>query len=203
VSNYLALATVTATVARLVGEALEQIPNPSGIPRVRFGPPQADAQYVGCTIFMYRVVTNPYRRNEDLATRDDAGTFLQRPRATLDVDYLFTFAGEESTLEPQRFLGSVITALHAQPFLSRDAIRRTIAASSYLKGSDMAAQVGHIRLAPRDVEQTAMSQLWNTFPQVPYNISVAYTASAIVLEAQVTPREIPPVTEVHRTVEIT
>jgi hypothetical protein len=200
VSNYLALATVTATVARLVGEALEQIPNPSGIPRVRFGPPQVDAQYVGCTIFMYRVVTNPFRRNEDLPTRNDAGGFVERPRATLDVDYLFTFAGEEATLEPQRFLGSVISALHTQPFLARDAIRRTIAASSYLKGSDLDAQVSHIHLTPREVDQQTMGQLWSTFPQAPYNVSVVYTASAIVIEAQITPPAIPPVREVDATV---
>jgi len=201
VSNYLALATVSATVGRVVGEALEQIANPSGIPRVRFGPPQVDAQYVGCTIFLYRVVTNPYRRNDDLPLRNDGGGFVKRPRATLDADYLFTFAGEEATLEPQRFLGSVVSALHAQPFLARDAIRRTIAASSYLKGSDLDAQIDHIRLTPHGIDQQTMGQLWMSFPQVPYNVSVVYTASAILLDAQVTPLEIPEVTEVDVTVE--
>lgn len=200
-SNYLALATVSATVGRLVGEALEQIPNPSGIPRVRFGPPQADAQYVGCTIFVYRVATNPFLRNEDLPTRNDDGAFVQRPQATLDVDYLFTFAGEEATLEPQRFLGSVICALHAQPVLASDAIRRTIAASSYLKGSDVDAQIDRISLRPRDIDQQTMGQLWNTFPQVPYNLSVVYTASAILIDAQITPIEIPLVTAVEATVD--
>jgi hypothetical protein len=202
VSNHLAIATVTATVARLVGEALEQIPNPSGIPRVRFGPPQADAQYVGCTIFAYRVVTNAFRRNDDLATRNDLGGFVVRPRAMLDVDYLFTFAGEEATLEPQRFLGAVISALHAQPFLSRDAIRRTIATSSYLRGSDLEAEVDHIRFTPRDIDQHSMGQLWSTFPQVPYNLSVVYTASAIALEAQITPAVIPHVLEVEPSVKL-
>jgi hypothetical protein len=202
VSNYLALATVTATVGRLVGEALERVPNPSGIPRVRFGAPQADPQYVGCSIFMYRVVMNPFRRNEDLATRDDTGRFVERPRIALDVDYLFTFAGDESTLEPQRFLGSVVSALQTQPFLARDAIRRTIAASSYLKGSDLDLDAGQIRLSPRDVDQQSMSQLWNTFPQVPYNVSVVYTASAILIQPDVTPVLVPPVLEVGPTVEL-
>jgi Pvc16 N-terminal domain len=202
VSNYLALATVTATLARLVGEALEQIPNPSGIPRVRLGPPQADPQDVGCTIFMYRVVTNAFRRNDDLATRDDTGGFVQRPRATVDADYLLTFAGDEATLEPQRFLGSVITAIQAQPFLGRDAIRRTIAAGSFLKGSDADQQLDHIRLAPRDLDQHTMAQLWNTFPQVPYNLSVVYTASTILLDAQVVPLKIPPVAEVQPQVNV-
>jgi len=197
VSNYLAIATVSATVGRLVGEALERVPNPSGIPRVRFGPPQVDPQYVGCTIFLFRVSTNAFRRNDDLATRDDNGVFVERPRAVVDVDYLFTFAGEEATLEPQRFLGAVVSALHTRPFLSREAIRRTIVGSTYLKGSDLDAQVHHVRFTPRDLDQQTMGQLWSTFPQVPYNVSVVYTASAIIIDADITPTVPPPVTEVH------
>jgi hypothetical protein len=152
VSNYLALATLTATIARLVGAALEQIPNPSAIPRVRFGAPQVDAQFVGCTIFVSRVA------------------FIDRPRAALDVDYLFTFGGDDATLEPQRFLGSVIGALHANPILGSDAIQRAIAANSFLEGADLQAQVELIRITPHTIDQPTSG------------LTVGYTAAAIMLD---------------------
>jgi hypothetical protein len=196
-SNYLALATVTATLGRMIGEALEQIPHPSGIPRVRFGPPQADPQHLGCSVFLYRVSVNPFRRNEDLPTRTAAGTLVERPRAVLDADYLLTFAGDEKTLEPQRFLGAVVSALQMQPMLPRDTIKRTIAGLDFLRNSDLDQDGGHVRLAPGMIDHQSMAQLWNTFPQVPYNVSIVYTASAIVIQPDVNPEPIPPVVDVR------
>jgi hypothetical protein len=200
-SNYLALATVTATIGRLIGEALEAIPDPSGIPRVRYGPPSADPQQVGCTIFLYRVAMNPFRRNEDLATRNAVGEYVERPRAVLDADYLLTFSGDETTLEPQRFLGATVTALHARPFLPADEIRRVVAATTYLSGSDLANGVERVRIAPTSIDHQSLAQLWNTFPQVPYNVSMVYGASAIVLEADVTPLTVGRVQTVNPTVQ--
>jgi hypothetical protein len=195
-SNYLALAAVTAALGRMIGEALEQIPHPSGIPRVRFGPPLSDPQHLGCSVFLYRVAVNPFRRNEDLTTRSASGVLVQRPRAVLDADYLLTFAGDEKTLEPQRFLGAVVSALQAQPLIPRDTIKRTIAGLDYLRDSDLDREPGHVRLAPGMIDHQSMAQLWNTFPQVPYNVSVVYTASAIVIEPDLDPVPIPPVTDV-------
>lgn len=196
-SNYLALAAVTATLGRMIGEALEQIPHPSGIPRVRFGPPQADPQHLGCTVFLYRVSVNPFRRNEDLPTRTAAGALVERPRAVLDADYLLTFAGDEKTLEPQRFLGAVVSALQLQPMIPRDAVKRTIAGLDFLRTSDLDQDAGHVRLAPGMIDHQSMAQLWNTFPQVPYNVSIVYTASAIVIEPDVNPELVPRVTDVE------
>ncbi len=196
-SNYLALATVTATFGRLIGEALEQIPHPSGIPRVRFGPPRADAQDVGCTLSLYRVSVNAFRRDGDLPTRNAAGALVERPRAVLDADYLLTFAGDEKTLEPQRFLGVVVSALQMQPIIPRDAIKRTIADLDFLRSSDLDQDTGHIRLAPGMIDHQSMAQLWNTFPEVPYNVSIVYTASAIVIQPDVNPEPIPPVVGVQ------
>jgi len=185
-SNYLAIATVTATIGRIVSEALDRVPDPSGIPKVRFGPPQADPQRIGCTIFLYRTTMNTFRRNDDLPTRDDGGQFVGRPRVTVDADYLMTFAGDETTLEAQRFLGAVVSALHAQPFLSADAVRRTVAGTAYLRGSDFDPQT-KVRLVPGTIDQQFMAQLWSTFPQVPYNVTALYTASSIPIDADVTP----------------
>ncbi len=90
-SNYLAIATVTAVFGDMIGKALARIPNPSGIPRVRFGPPQPDPQFVGCSLFLYGVSLQ---------------AAVRRNAAVVDANYLLTFAGDEETLEPQRFLGA-------------------------------------------------------------------------------------------------
>lgn len=186
-SNYLSIAAVTATFGRIVSEALEHIPNPSAIPKVRFGPPQPDPQHIGCTLFLFRVSPNASRRNDDLPTRDDAGTYVKRPCLYLDADYLLTFAGDETTLEAQRFLGAVASAIHAQPYLPAEALRRTLSGVSYLRGANIEPET-KIRLIPASVDYHIISQLWSTFPQVPYNVSILYTASCIPVEADVTPR---------------
>lgn len=185
-TNYLSIATVTATLGRLIGEALERIPNPSGIPQVRYGPPQADPQHIGCTVFLFRLTPNASRRNEDLPSRDESGVYVHRPRLTLDADYLLTFSGDETTLEAQRFLGAVAVTLHARPFLPAEAVRRTIAGTSFLRGSDFDPAM-KVRFVPATLDYHVLSQLWSTFPQVPYNISMMYTASSIPVDADVTP----------------
>ena len=195
-SNYLALATVTATFGGMIGEALEQIAKPSGIPRVRFGPPLSDPQEVGCSIFLYRVSVNPFLRNDDVPTRSGDGTLTQQPRAVVDADYLLTFAGDETTLEPQRFLGAVVSALHAQPVIARDLIKRTIAGRSDLTGSDL-DQGDLVRVTPRTMDHQSMARLWSTFSQIPYKVSIVYTASPIVIEPGVPPQPIPPVTNIE------
>lgn len=184
-SNYLTIATVTATLGRMVSEALESVPNPSGIPQVRYGPPQADPQYVGCSIFLCRVTPNAARRNEDLPTRDDSGNFTQRPRLMLDADYLLSFSGDESTLESQRFLGSVAIALHARPFVASDAVKKTISGTSFLRGSDYDFE-SLVRITPANLDYHLMSQIWSVFPQVQYSVSMLYTASCIPVDADVT-----------------
>ncbi len=195
-SNYLALATVSAAFGRLIAEGLERVPEPSGIPRVRYGAPQNDPQFIGCTLFAYRISVNAFRRNADLATRDESGHYVARPAIPLDIEYVLTFHGDETTLEPQRFCGSVISAIHARPLISNGEIARMVDGVPYLRGSDISKGFDRVNIIPTELDHYAMVQIWGTFPQVPYRLSVAYTASTIVLESDITPRVIPPVREV-------
>ena len=66
----------------------------------------------------------------------------------------------------------------------------------YLRGSDLSTGFDRITIVPTDLDHYAMVQIWGTFPQVPYQLSVAYTVSTLVLESDITPRAIPPVREV-------
>src|SRR5271165_5220408 len=63
------------------------------------------ADATGINIFLYQVLPNASLRNCDLPTRRSDGTLVQRPRIALDLNYLFTFYGNDAELEPQRLLG--------------------------------------------------------------------------------------------------
>src|ERR1051326_8249061 len=111
-SNYLAIATVTATLQRVLQAVIGgDVPGATAT-TVR---PDASGQGlppVGVNIFLYQVTPNAALRNADLPTRNASGQAGQRPVAALDLHYLMSFYGADKQLEPQRVLGSVVRTLH-------------------------------------------------------------------------------------------
>jgi hypothetical protein len=104
----------------------------------------------------------------------------------LNLSYLFSFYGNELELEPHRLLGSVVSAIHAQPRLLPQSIQRTLERESYLRDSDLAfqvAQVENVTLTPIGLSLEELSKLWSVFFQVPYALSVAYLASTVLIES--------------------
>jgi len=196
VSNYLAVATVTAALAGVVREAMQSVPNLSNVPDVRIARPLPDPNFVGAHLFLYRVAPNGFLRNEDLPTRDGDNRLVQRPRTPLDLEYLLTFYGNEQSFEPQRLLGRVVTALHAAPTLGPDRIRRTIANTPSLIGSDLDREAQPVRFVPLTLDLEQLSRMWSVFYQVPYNVSLAYAGSLVWLDAEGTPEPARPITQV-------
>ncbi len=200
-SNYLAIATVTEVLRQKLQEFAEQringtevivgspgdgVPDPPGEPRIR--------------MFLYQVLSNPALRNLDLPTRRNDGSLVTRPQAALNLHYLFTFYGNETEVTPQRLLGLTTSFLHARSTLFRETIRKVIgnvAADSWLKNSDLADQLELIKFTPLTFSIEEISQLWSTFSQTPYALSVAYTASAVLIEAEETPQDALPVRARH------
>ena len=162
-SNHLSLAATTAAIALATEDALERAFGPSPSARVRCGPPDADSAFAGCTLFLYRVQTSAFVNNDSLPTRDASGALVRIPRVALDADYLFTFFGDEGTLEPQRLLGAALVGFAAHPVLSPHESDR-------------------IRLVLRSIDEETMGQIWHLFPDVPYRLSVVYRASVISIE---------------------
>jgi hypothetical protein len=184
----------------MVAEAISAVASPSGIPRVRFGSPDGDAKDVGCTVFLYRVSPDAFRRNDDLPTRDDGGTVLTRPATVIAAEYLLLFSGDESTLEPQRFLGATVAALARRPFLPADAVSRAIASAPYLATADFTYAPERLRLTPTPLDLTALTQLWSSFARGAYRVSLCYTISGIAIDAGVDATPPPPPREVVPTV---
>ena len=207
-SNFLAVATVTAVLRDLLQEAAGAAVNGATVTTRRPEAANDGGQHKpAVNIFLYRVTPNSAWRNTDIEIRypdakaphDPARDRIEkRPQVPLNLDYLFSFYGNELDLEPQRLLGGVIGALHAQTRLSPDRIRRVVQENGHLRGSSLDPnqskldpksyldfQVAHIekvKLTPIALSLDELSKLWSVFFQVPYALSVAYEATAVLIE---------------------
>lgn len=193
-SNHLAIATVTATLQAVVQAAATA--SGVGSPRVTHLRPEAPGGLPapGVNIYLYRVSANPNWRNADLPTRRGATT-LRRPQIGLDLHYLLSFFGDDSEMEPQRLLGAVARALHADPPLPRDVMRAIADPASpsyihYLLGSDLGDQSELVRVTPTELNLEELSKLWSVFFQTQYVLSTAYTATVVLIETE-TPKALP------------
>jgi hypothetical protein len=196
-SNYLAIATVTATLQRVLQGVIGVDVSGAKASMVR---PDAQGQGlpdVGVNVFLYQVTPNAALRNADLPTRNTNGQPGQRPVAALDLHYLLSFYGTDSKLEPQRVLGSVVRTLHSQPLLTRQMIRDTVTdpAYSFLATSNLADAVDLVRFAPLSFSLEEFSKLWSVMLQTPYALSAAYSASVVLIEDEITPLTALPVRE--------
>lgn len=192
-SNFLAVATVTATLRRMlqtaVGLDVEDVEvtttrpdaagNGAGVPRVN--------------LYLYQVSLNGAYRNIDLPMRDSSGNLSQRPKVGLDLHYLFTFSGDEGTLIPQRLLGSVVRVLHAQPVLTRQTIGSTVIANPFLGGSNLADAIELVKFSPVALSLEELSKLWAVFFQTPYNLSIVYQGTMVLIESEQKPQASLPV----------
>jgi hypothetical protein len=192
-SNYLAIATVTATLQRVLQAAIQQdiegarattLP-PSGIST---GTPE-----VGVNIFLYQVSSNPSLANYDSPPIRSKGSPPNRQIA-LDLYYMMSCYGSDAELQPQRVLGSIISTLADKRILTADLIRSTCSDSTFpfLFESNLADQVQQVTVLPVDISLEDLSKAWSVFYQVPYVLSVAYRACLIIIEGRETfPRSLP------------
>jgi len=196
-SNHLAIATVTASLAQfLQGEVQNDVPGLT-VTTARPDGTSAPQQGVRVNIYLYQVTPNAAWRNSDLPTRSDDGRLLQRPRAALDLHYLLTFYGNEAQLEPQRLLGSTVRVLHSRPVLTREQIRQTInsPAFAFLALSNLAEDIELVKFTPTTLSLEELSKLWAVFFQTQYTLSVTYQASVVLIEEEVSTRQSLPVLE--------
>lgn len=198
-SNFLAVATVTATLQQVMQAVIGADVPGSKVTMVRPDVPGLGTPEVGLNIFLYQVAPNAALRNADLPTRDATGQARQRPQAALDLYYLMSFYGKDSQLEPQRVLGSVVRQLHSRPLLTRQMIQDTVTNPSYayLAASNLADAIEPVRFTPLGLSLEELSKLWSVFFQTQYALSAAYRASLVLIEEELTPRSALPVRDRH------
>jgi hypothetical protein len=182
-----ALATVTAALASTLSEVAHAIWPGS---RVFIGRPERRAgqqrDQPAINIFLYQTTVNPNWRNADAPTRDRNGRLVQRPAIGLDLNYMLTFYGPGFV--PQLLLGHTVSRLHARPLLSQVNISNALSQTDSIPGDSVLRQTDldqyeTIRLSPMHFTLDELSRLWSVFFQTPYDLSIAYQASVILMEA--------------------
>jgi hypothetical protein len=194
-SNFRALATVTATLQSILQSAIQADVPGATVTTVRPGDDtSANLPTTGLNLFLYQISQNPHRSNDDLPTRSPDGTTVQRPVAPIELYYLMSCYGDDGTLEPQRLLGSAFAFLHAQPQLTRAEIQAAISDPTrpFLAASDLADQFDLIRFTPINLTLDELSRLWSVFLQTHYVLSTTFKASTVLLERAITARPAPP-----------
>jgi hypothetical protein len=183
-SNYLAIATVTAALQQLLQEGIRVDVPGANVTTLRPDNPGAMSLSMGINVYLYQATPNPAWRNADLRTRRPKGDLIKHGQAGLDLHYLLTFYGNEQELEPQRLMGSAIKTLVDSPTLSQNAIRNTISRSnlSCLSDSTLDDQVQLVQFIPSSITTEDMSRIWSVFFQVPYSLSFAYQGMAVLIE---------------------
>jgi hypothetical protein len=190
VSNYLAVATVTAALRGILRPAV--ISDVSGAD-VSIGRPQAfqATPTPAVNIFLYHSQPNPSMRNDDLPTRRSDGSVVTKPRIPLELDYLFTFYGDSANLEPERLFAVTARTLNAIPQVSRTEIADVVSAAQathavypFLATTDLGDQVELVKLTQLPMSLEELSRLWALFPDIPYALSIAYQASVVVIEQE-------------------
>jgi Pvc16 N-terminal domain len=183
-SNHLAIATVTATLARIVQAGVKAATGAA--PTVTTLRPVAGGAIpeVGVNVFLYHVAPNATVNNADLNLRRPKGELVRRWQVGLDLHYLLTFYGDEERLEPERLMGCTVKTLCDYPFLTATHFRQTISdpSYSYLVDSTLTEQIERVKLVPIGVNTDEIARIWNTMPQSNSSLAIAYQASFILIE---------------------
>ena len=192
-SNYQAIAAVSAALQQMLQHP---VMNAVGGSSVGFRRPDAAQGNQGSpmvNIYLYQVTPNTAYRNIDVPTRRANGDLMQKPVAAITLHYLISFHGSEEKLEPQLMMGAVIGTLEAQPLLSPQNITSANAAYPAFANSGLANQVDRVRFTLANLSLEEFSKLWSAFFQVEYSLAITYQASVVLIEADSTAQEAPPV----------
>jgi hypothetical protein len=201
VSNYLAVAAVTASLKRVLDEALTAgAPGAVAEATVTTARPETAAnggsERKGINVYLYQVTPNAAWRNAELPSRREDGSLVRRPQAALDLHYLLTFYGDDAHLEPQRLLGMAVRTINSRPVLTRAAVRAAMDAATaddpttYLQFADLAEAIELVRFSPLPLNLEELSKLWSVFFQTPYVLSVAYEGSVVLIESGEAPESL-------------
>lgn len=204
-SNTLALAAVTTTLRHVLHESLGGAePGPIGAADVTTYRPEqlADADTLGdsssgLNVYLHQVTPNHAWNLHDLPTRRGDGSLARRPLAALDLHYLVTAYGDDAMLEPQRLLARAVLALAATPVFTREVVEAALAKygldeMAFLADANLADQRELVKVSPEPLALEEISKLWSAF-STPYLLSLGYTATVVLLEAQIAPRVSAPV----------
>jgi Pvc16 N-terminal domain len=183
-SNYLAIATITATLQRTLQASVQRDVDGVRVTAVKPGMIGNGTPESGVNLFLYHVSRNPAISPDSASSRlKSNGTRRQTP---LELYYMLSFYGNDTELEPHRLLGSVIRTFSDRTTISPEMIQDTIADSSFtfLENSDLGEQIQQLVIAPVDMTIEDLSKVWSVFFQAPYLLSVAYKVTVVMIDGE-------------------
>ena len=184
-SNYLAIATVTAVLQRIVQNSLQFDVQGARVTTLKPINLSSGPSELGVNIFLYQVLSNPALNNID-ATPMRSRANPNKRQTALDLYYMLSFYGNDVELEPQRILGSVLRTLNDQSIITAEMIQQTLANSNFpfLSDSNLGDQVQQINISLNDLSLDDLSKVWSTFFQTPYVLSVVYKVLIVLIDGQ-------------------
>lgn len=200
-SNYLAIAAVTATLKSLLAARLpddEDLPGNIDVTTKPLDKAGTDTDGNLVNIFLFQVLPNPALRNlsaPGTATTSNGGSvsIAHLSPAALDLQYLITVYGENDDTTPDnhshrshRLLGKVVSVLQDHAILDRERIK------SVLPNNDLYQQIEGIRITPDSLSLDDLTKVWNSF-QTGYRLSVAYRIGVILIDSRLPSRQPLPV----------
>lgn len=189
-SNHLAIATVTATLQRLLQGAIQRDVDGARVTTLTPNNIGSSTPESGVNVFLYQIAPNSALRNGDTAAfRSKKGP--ARRQSSLDLFYMLSAYGNHAELEPQRLLGSVVRTLSDKTVFTPDMIDEAIVDAAFLTESDLTAQTQQITISPVEIDTDGLSKIWSTFFQAPYALSLVYKVRAVVIDGETTQRALP------------
>ena len=195
-SNYLAVATVTAILQRILQSAVQRDIDEVRVttlqPRnIGNGTPET-----GINLFLYHVARNPALNNADATPFRSKGTPIKR-QAAVDLYYMISFYGNDTELIPQRLLGSVVRTFNDSPTISAEAIQQAIADPTYrfLEGSNLANQVKQLLIVPLELGLDDLSKVRSVFFQAAYMLALVYKVTVVTIEGDESSKRALPISD--------
>ena len=186
-SNYKAIATVTAVIRDILAKSQENIADSNVY--VKTSPPTAIKEVDNdiLNLFLYQVTSNSVGHSLDLPTRSHDGKLMAKPLLALDLHYLLT-TSSKNELKAQLMLSSAMVALQENAIISKNKIVETILNSqnndeAFLIESNLANQVESLKISLQSLTIEELTKLWSSFFQTGYRLSVAYHVSVVLLES--------------------
>lgn len=194
VSNYQAIATVTAILQRVLQSSVQLDVQGARVTTLQPRQIGSGTPETGINVFLYQVT-----RNSALVGNADASPFRTKSsqikrRTALELHYVISFYGNEAELEPQRLLGSVTRTFNDFRTLVPELIEETLMDPAYrfLVGSNLAEQIQQLSIAPIDLSLDDLSKIWSVFFQSPYFLSLVYKVTAVIIDGEESlPRALP------------
>ena len=186
-SNHLAIATVTATLQRILQAAIPDDLTSANVTTLAPNNLGKSETQKGVNIYLYQVIFNRVQGNPvDARFRNRKGELAERSRTALDLHYIISFFGNEALLESQRLLGSVVRTLSDRATLTEEMINEVVSnlEIAYLADSNLNEQVEEIIFVPIDLSLEDLTRIWSVFFQTSYMLSLAYKATVVIVEGE-------------------